>query len=77
MIKQGVTFSKDGGIGNTSVTISADTNEGLDDVIPFRVTDSTGSYKDVAINREGRREVFNDFVLSDGGTFNVIKDGLQ
>lgn len=78
MIKQGVSFSVGSGTSNYSVTISADINEGLDDVIPFRVTDSTGSYKDVTINREGRREVFvSDFVLKDGDTFNVIKEGYK
>lgn len=78
MIKDGVTFSVDSGSGHSTITISADANEGLDVTIPFRVTDANGLFKDVTINREGRREIFtdNDFILSDGGTFNVIKNGL-
>ena len=29
------------------------------------------------VTQIGKREIFNDdFVLSDGGTFNVLKDGL-
>lgn len=78
MIKDGVTFSESGGSGNATITISADSNEGIDVTIPFRVS-AGGITKDISILREGRREVFtdNDFILSDGGTFNVIKNGLQ
>lgn len=75
MIKDGITISRDSGSGNMSVTISADPNEGLDVSVPIRVTDSNGSYRDITINREGRREVFvSDFICKDGDTFNVIKE---
>lgn len=66
------------GSGDGSAIFSSDVNEGIDREISVMFKD-----KDKKINverkvtQEGRREVFGDIILSDGGTFNVIKDGLQ
>ena len=73
--KNGITLDKDSGSGNTTVTVTATVNEGLDTTETFRVSVDENVYADLVVNREGRREIFtnNDFVLSDGTTFNVIK----
>ena len=65
-----------------SAIFSSDTNEGVDREMSVYFNDSS---KKISVERkvrqEGRREVFSctdgDFLLADGGTFNVIKDGLQ
>lgn len=77
--KNGITISYTGN-GNETVSVYADVNEGLDRSATFTVkTDVQDKSVDVVVNQSGRREIFtdNDFLLSDGGTFNVIKDGLQ
>lgn len=75
--KDGITLDKNGGSGNTTVTVTSTVNEGLDTAVTFRVSVDEDVYSDITVNREGRREIFtnNDFVLSDGTTFNVIKEG--
>lgn len=69
---------KGSGIGTTTVTVEAGVNEGIDETIDFIIatTDKKIS-RNVKVNRKGKREVFDTFLLSDGSTFNVLKDGIQ
>ena len=75
--KNGVTM-KGSGIGTATVTVEAGVNEGIDETIDFIIatTDKQIS-RNVKVNRKGKREVFDTFSLSDGSTFNVLKDGIQ
>lgn len=65
------------GNGNGTAYFSSGTNEGVDRsaTVTFRDTDGRVSVEK-AVTQTGRREVFGDFILADGGTFNVIKHGL-
>lgn len=65
--------------GKTSVSVTSMVNEGLDDTTTFTLSTEDGSVShDIVVNREGRREVYNeDFILKDGGSFNVIKEGYK
>ena len=77
--KNGISISYTGN-GNETLSVYADVNEGLDRSATFAIkTDVQNKAVNVVVNQSGRREIFtdNDFVLSDGGTFNVIKNGLQ
>lgn len=71
-----VTYNGD---GDGSATFSSDTNEGIDQEreVTFKVNDSVKEVR--TIKQEGLREVFScadgDFILADGGTFNVLKGG--
>ena len=69
---------KGSGIGTATVTVEARVNEGIDETIDFIIatTDKQIS-RNVKVNRKGKREVFNTFLLSDGSTFKVLKDGIQ
>lgn len=69
---------KGSGIGTATVTVEAVVNEGIDETIDFIIatTDKQIS-RNVKVNRKGKREVFDTFKLSDGSTFNVLKDGIQ
>lgn len=66
------------GSGSGSASISSDVNEGIDreQSINVETTDKSVSAT-LVVSQEGLREVFTpsdgDFVLSDGGTFNVLK----
>lgn len=61
-----------------SAVFSSDVNEGIDREMPVYFKDVSGKVSvERAVKQEGRREVFGDIALADGGTFNVIKDGLQ
>lgn len=75
--KNGVTM-KGSGIGTATVTVEAGVNEDIDETIDFIIatTDKKIS-RNVKVNRKGKREVFDTFLLSDGSTFNVLKDGIQ
>lgn len=66
-----------GKAGTHNISISPTyTNESLDKEIVIDAVCGTSIAK-LTIFHEGRREIFNeDFILVDGGTFNVIKDGL-
>ena len=60
-----------------SAIFSSDTNEGIDREMSVYFKDSS---KKISVERKvrqaGRREAFGDLILADGGTFNVIKNGL-
>lgn len=66
------------GSGNGSASISSDVNEGVNREQTIKVETTDGSVSSLLnIKQEGMREVFRpsdgEFILSDGGTFNVIK----
>lgn len=67
------------GSGSGSASISSDVNEGLDreQSIKVETTDKSVSAT-LVVSQEGLREKFipsdGDFILADGGTFNVLKD---
>lgn len=69
-----------GGSGDGSAVFSSDANEGVDRQMDISFKSASGL---IVVTRtvvqEGRREPFYgsdvDFVLSDTGTFNVIKEG--
>ena len=63
-----------------SAVFSSDTNEGVDRQMDVSFKDISGAVAHTrTVVQEGRREPFYgsdvDFVLSDTGTFNVIKEG--
>ena len=66
------------GSGNGSASISSDVNEGIDreQSIKVETTDKSVSTT-LVVSQEGLREVFfpsdGNFVLADGGTYNVLK----
>lgn len=64
------------GAGNGSVSVTSSVNEGLDYSTTFTVSTTDKSIsKDIVVNKEGKREIYNeDFILSDGDSFNVIKE---
>ena len=64
------------GTGNESVSVASSVNEGLDYSTTFNISTVDKSIsKDIVVNKEGKREVYNeDFILSDGDSFNVIKE---
>ena len=68
------------GSGDGSAVFSSDANEGIDREMTVTFV-GAGQEIERVVRQEGLREVFScldgDFILADGGTFNVIKDGLQ
>ena len=69
-----------GGIGSDSAYISSDLNEWIDREREITVNTTYGENQkseDILIKQYGMREVFSpsdgDFILTDGGTFNVLK----
>ena len=67
------------GVGNDTVEVSANVNEGIDTTETFTVATNDGIISHpVTVNREGLREIYNcfdgDFILSDSSTFNVKKE---
>lgn len=63
------------GSGDDSATFASDNNEGVDREMSVFFNGGGLSVERV-VKQEGRREAFEDFILSDGGTFNVVKYGL-
>lgn len=68
------------GQGNGSASISSDINEGIDREQSIKVETTVGDdpkSEYVLVKQVGLREVFEpsdgEFVLADGGTFNVLK----
>ncbi len=65
------------GKGSGAVSIGADPNEGCDRSAEVTVAASEGPSVTLTVTQSGRREPFGgsdtDFMLSDGGTFNVLK----
>lgn len=69
------------GRGSGSASIASDLNEGIDreQSIKVETTDKSVSAT-LVVSQEGLREIFvasdGEFVLNDGGTFNVLKNEL-
>lgn len=60
-----------------SAVFSSDANEGVDREMSVVFKDVSGKVSVTrTVSQEGRREAFSDMILADGGTFNVIKNGL-
>lgn len=66
------------GKGTGAVSIEADPNEGCDRAAVVIVAASGGPSVTLTVTQSGRREPFSgsdtEFTLSDGGTFNVLKE---
>lgn len=69
------------GSGNGQASISSDMNEGIDRTQLIVVETTSGSNpksEAVTVSQLGLREVFEpsdgEFVLADGGTYNVLKE---
>lgn len=61
------------GSGDGSAVFSSDENEGIDREISVTFK-GAGQEIQRVVKQEGLREIFNeDFILADGGTFNVLK----
>lgn len=67
------------GSGDGEAIFTSDINEGIDRAMSVTFADASRSViTERVVMQIGRREIYNDdFVLSDGGTFNVLKDGIQ
>lgn len=66
------------GKGAGAVSIEADPNEGCDRSAEVTVAAAEGPSATLTVTQAGRREPFSgsdtDFIISDGGTFNVLKE---
>lgn len=68
------------GVGNGTITLTADINEGKDRTLTMKVMGTDGkTTASVSVSQEGKRE---NFVVSDtfsvtDGEFLVLKDGIQ
>ena len=66
------------GKGAGAVSIEADSNEGCDRSAVVTVAASGCDSVSLNVTQAGRREPFSgsdtDFIISDGGTFNVLKE---
>lgn len=70
------------GRGDGIATFTSDINEGVDRETTVKFLDAIGEVRgERKVKQEGKREVFGcadgAFILADGGTFNVLKNGLQ
>ena len=65
------------GKGAGAVSVEADPNEGCDRSAEVTVAAAEGSSATLTVTQAGMREPFagsdTDFILADGGTFNVLK----
>lgn len=71
------------GSGNETVLVSSDVNEGIDRQMTINVKTTQGSNqktKSIVVSQFGLREVLSpsdgSFILADGGTYNVLKNGV-
>lgn len=66
------------GKGDETVIVSSDVNGGLDRHQTITVAHDENLKAELQVSQIGRREVFvDDFILKDGTTFNVIKEGYK
>lgn len=81
-----VKFNPTEGQNDKKVSVFSDINEGLDTTQNYIISDEGDNVeKNIVVNQVGKREKFmvkngdtyEDFVLSDGGTFNVLKPGAE
>lgn len=69
------------GRGDGNASFISDTNEGLDRETSVTFVDYDNLVRlECKVIQQGRREVFSVadgvFITADGGTFNVVKDGI-
>lgn len=79
-----IQFDPSSGSQNQTVTVSGGCNPGIDETIQFQVQTEDGSKTEIInVTQEGKREVlmvsdgqggYTEFMPSDGGTFNVVKE---
>ena len=73
-----LTLSPVSGKGAGAAYIEADPNEGCDRSAEVTVAAAEGPSATLTVTQAGRREPFSgsdtDFIISDGGTFNVLKE---
>ena len=77
---EGVIHLEYDGDGNGQIAVTLTSNEGIDREQTVEVQTTNGNITEsITIKQEGLREVFScadgDFILADGGTFNVLKGG--
>lgn len=72
----GVLTATEGGSGNGTVSFSSEANEGIDRSLTVNIGSELVS-KQVTVSQIGKREVYTctdgEYICSDGGTYNVIK----
>lgn len=78
-IGEGVIHLEYDGDGNGQIAVTLTPNEGIDREQTVEVQTTNGEITEsITISQEGLREVFTctdgEFILADGGTFNVLKD---
>lgn len=63
------------GMGDGAISFSSKRNDGIDRSLTLTVGNDSVS-EQIIVNQIGKREVFepDEFFLSDGGTFNVLKE---
>lgn len=62
------------GSGEGDAVFTSDINEGIDREMSVTFKNASGAAETRTVKQEGLRKIFNeDFVLADGGTFNVLK----
>lgn len=79
-----IKFDPSSGSQNQQVAVSGNCNPGIDETIQFQVQTEDGSLAEIInVIQEGKREVLmvsdgqgghTEFMPSDGGTFNVVKE---
>ena len=79
-----IQFDPSSGSQNQTVKVSGGCNPGIDETIQFQVQTEDGSKTEIInVTQEGKREVlmvsdgqggYTEFMPSDGGTFNVVKE---
>lgn len=79
-----IKFDPSSGSQNQTVKVSGNCNPGIDETVQFQVQTVDGSKTEIInVTQEGKREVFmvsdgqgghTEFMPSDGGTFNVVKE---
>lgn len=79
-----IKFDPSSGSQNQTVKVSGNCNPGIDETIQFQVQTEDGSKTEIInVTQEGKREVlmvsdgqggYTEFMPSDGGTFNVVKE---
>lgn len=73
----GSIVTSEGGVGDAAVAFSSIENVGIDREQDVTIATKEGVERKLTVKQIGLREVFmasdGDFILADGGTFNVLK----
>lgn len=74
---EGSIVTSEGGAGDAAVAFSSIANIGIDREQDVTIATKEGLERKLVVKQVGLREVFmasdGDFILADGGTFNVLK----